>query len=93
MLAQQTEKKSGFPAEPDSKTRTPNHMLAKHIVFFTIISRPTFYTLEEPGIDCKGARIRHGLGLEIVVRFWNQLNLDFWDLLLMGVSNVMATTI
>ena len=59
-------KKSGFPAEPDSKTRTPNHMLAKHIVFFTIISRPTFYTLEEPGIDCKGARIRYGLGLEFV---------------------------
>ena len=71
MLAQQTEKKSGFPAKPDSKTRTPHHMLAKHIVFFTIISKATFYTLDEPGIDCKGARIRYGLGLEFVDRLWS----------------------
>ena len=65
MPLQQTEKKSGFPPSPTQKTRTPHHMLAKPIVFFTIISKATFYTLDEPGIDCKGARIRCGLGLEL----------------------------
>ena len=53
MPLQQTEKKSGFP--PTQKLA--RHMLAKHIVFFTIISKATFYTLGEPGIDCKGARM------------------------------------
>ena len=57
MPLQQTEKKSGFPPSPTLKTRTPYQMLAKHIVFFTIISKATFYTLGEPGIDCKGARM------------------------------------
>jgi hypothetical protein len=40
--------------------------LAKLIVFFNIISKATFYTLDEPGIDCKGARIKYGLGLELI---------------------------
>ena len=62
MLAQQTEK------NPVSRqlARPPHHMLAKLIVFFTIISKATFYTLDEPGIDCKEARIRYGLGLEFL---------------------------
>ena len=49
--------------------RHTTYRLAKHIVFFTIISKATFYTLVEPGIDCKGARIRYGLGLEFVADF------------------------